>query len=270
MTVKRMAARCTRALSVFRTLPLVLTAALGAAQAESAGLPLLGSCDDANDVKATIQKSDTVRIRFSMAGSGQECYSVSASVDGRVLDGYLLGADHPAIAEFERMRSRQPAIMPYVPPPPPPPEAEKPAAAAAPSAVPQPVSLAGMRGVDVNGRPVDLDRMKAKTIIVYFWSPGDRRGVKDAEMLDYVYQQYQPKSVEIVGVASGSSAQVKQICGKNEVVWPQVMDSGRIAQQYHVDPAKPYILLDQQRNVVATLSSATQIDAVLQQRLKAQ
>jgi uncharacterized alpha/beta hydrolase family protein len=93
--------------------------------------------------------------------------------------------------------------------------------------------------------------------------------VKDAEMLDYVYQQYQTNSVEIVGVASGSSAAaVKQIAEKNEAVWPQVMDSGRIAQQFHVDPAKPYLVLDQQRNVITTLSSATQIDAVLQQRLK--
>jgi peroxiredoxin len=251
---------------------LPLLAPVMMAQAPASRLPLLASCEDANDVKVTIQKSDAVRVRFSMAGSGQDCYSVSASVDGRVVDGYLLGADHPAIAEFERMRSRQPAIMPYVPPPPPPPETGKPSAAAlsaVASAAPQPVSLSGFRGVDVNGRPVDLDRMKAKTIIVYFWSPSDRRAVKDAEMLDYVYEQYQPKSVEIVGVASGSSATaVKQIAEKNEAVWPQVMDSGRIAQQYHVDPAKPYLLLDQQRNVVATMSSATQIDAVLQQRLK--
>jgi peroxiredoxin len=252
-----------------RAFLLVFAAALGFAQAAPAGLPLLGGCDDANDVKATIQKSDAVRVRFSMAGSGQECYSVSATVDGRTVDGYLLGAEHPAIAEFERMRSRQPAIMPYVPPPPPPPESEKQAVPVAAPAVPQPVSLAGFRGVDVNGRQIDLDRMKAKTIIVYFWSPGNHRSVKDAEMLDYVYQQYQTNSVEIVGVASGSSAAaVKQIAEKNEAVWPQVMDSGRIAQQFHVDPAKPYLVLDQQRNVITTLSSATQIDAVLQQRFK--
>jgi peroxiredoxin len=239
------------------------------AQVPEDTLSLLASCSDVTGVKATIQKSDAVRVRFSMAGSGQDCYSVSASVDGRQVDGYLLGAEHPAIAEFERMRSRQPAIMPYVPPPPPPPEAEKPAAVAAPPPVPQPVSLAGFRGVDVNGRSIDLDRMKAKTVIVYFWSPGDRRAVKDAEMLDYVYEQYQPKGVEIVGVASGSTAAaVRQIAGKDEAVWPQVMDSGKIAQQYHVDPARPYVMLDQQRNVITTLSSANQIDAVLQQRLK--
>jgi peroxiredoxin len=264
MTAKRMTTSRT-----YRAFSLAFVAALGFAQTPPTTLPLLKSCDDANDVRVMIQKSDTVRVRFSMAGAGQECYSVSVSLEDRVEEGYLLGAEHPAIADFERMRSKQPAIMPYVPPPPPPPESEKPAAPAAPPAVPQPVSLAGFRGVDVNGRSVDLDRMKAKTVIVYFWSPADRRGVKDAEMLDYVYEQYQPKSVEIVGVVSGSNARaVKQISEKNEAVWAQVMDSGRIAQQYHVDPAKPYLVLDQQRNVVATLSSANQIDSVLQQRLK--
>jgi len=241
------------------------------AQVPEDRLSLLASCSDVTGVKATIQKSDAVRVRFSMAGSGQDCYSVSVSLGGSVVDGYLLGAEHPAIAEFERMRSSQPAIMPYVPPPPPAPVSDKPAAAAEPPAVPQPVSLAGFRGVDVNGRPVDLDRMKAKTIVVYFWSPSDRRAVKDSEGLEYVYDSYQQRSVEIVGVANSSNAlAVRQICDRNEAIWPQILDGGGLAQQYHVDRAKPYLVLDQQRNVIATLSSATQIEGVLQRRLKQQ
>jgi peroxiredoxin len=247
------------------TLPFALAAAVGLAQAPSAGLPLLGSCGDANDVKATIQRSDTVQVRYSLAGTGQDCYAVSVTLDGRVAEGYLLGAEHPAIADFERVRSLQPAILPYVPPPPAPPESAKPAAPAAP----QPVSLAGFRAVDLNGRAVDLDRMPAKTVIVYFWSTTDRRAIKDAEMLEYVYGQYQSKSVEIVGVASTPSVKaLKQICNENEAVWPQVVDSGRLAEQYHVDRAKPYLVLDRQRNVVAALSSASHIDAVLQKRLQ--
>jgi peroxiredoxin len=158
--------------------------------------------------------------------------------------------------------------MPYIPPPPAPPEDPKAAKPAEPPA-PQPVSLAGFRGVDLNGQSVDLDRMKANTVIVYFWSPNNRRLSKDSEMLDYIHEQYEHSGVQIVGVASGATASaVKQFCDQNEAIWPQVLDSGRLAQQYHVDPAKPYLVLDQQRNVVASVSSATQIDTVLQKRLK--
>ena len=251
----------------FRVLSLALAAAAGFAQAP-AGLPLLGSCDDTNDVKAAIRSTDTVQVHSSLAGSGQECYSVTVSIDGQEMRGYVLGTGHPAIAEYERVRARQPVIMPYVPPPLPPPEDPKAAKPAEPPA-PQPVSMAGFRAVDLNGQSVDLDRMKAKTVIVYFWSPSNRRIAKDAETLEYVYSQYQQNGVEIVGVASGSTTNaVKQYCNQNEATWPQVMDSGRLAQQYHVDPAKPYLVLDQQRNVVAALPSATQIDTVLQKRLK--
>ena len=236
----------------FFALTLALAGTAGFAQAPG-GLQLLASCDDTTDVKATIRTTDAVQVHSSLAGSGQQCYSVTASVDGQELRGYVLGAGHPAIVEYERVRARQPVIMPYIPPPP----------------APQPVSLAGFRGVDLNGQSVDLDRMKANTVIVYFWSPNNRRLSKDSEMLDYIHEQYEHSGVQIVGVASGATASaVKQFCDQNEAIWPQVLDSGRLAQQYHVDPAKPYLVLDQQRNVVASVSSATQIDTVLQKRLK--
>ena len=247
---------------------LLLAGAVGFAQTPDR-VALLASCDDSNDIKATVRMTDTVQVHSSLAESGQECFSVSATIDGQVVRGYILGDRHPAILDYERVRAKQPVIMPYVPPPAAPAEDAKDAKAPAEPATPQPANLAGLRGVDYNGRPVDIDRMKAKTVIVYFWSPNNRRLAKDTEGLDYIYEQYQPSGVEIVGVAGGSTpGAVRQFCEQNEAVWPQVIDSGKLAQQYHVDPAKPYLVLDQERNVVAALSSATQLDTVLHKRLK--
>jgi hypothetical protein len=48
----------TSAKRLLHALPLALAATVGLAQEPSAGLPLLGSCGDAHDVKATIQTSD--------------------------------------------------------------------------------------------------------------------------------------------------------------------------------------------------------------------
>ncbi len=135
--------------------------------AAGAGLALLSSCSSESETVATIQASDPLQIRYSMGGESQLCYAVSVTVDGKVVKGYVLGAAHPAIAEFEREARTH---VPEIPPPPPPPPAAVPSLTAKLTAestaasttnaeqVPQgPVSLAGFRAVDWRGNRVDLN-----------------------------------------------------------------------------------------------------------------
>ena len=82
--------------------------------------------------------------------------------------------------------------------------------------------------------------------------------------MENVYEQYHPRGVDVVGIASARSvSQLRQVCGENEFVWPQIFDTGGIANRYHVDPAKPYLVLDQSRRVIASASSAADLDPVL-------
>ncbi len=83
--------------------------------------------------------------------------------------------------------------------------------------------------------------------------------------MENVYEQFHARGVDVVGVASARSAsQLLQVCRDNELVWPQIFDSGGIASRYHVDPAKPYLVLDQSRRVIASASSPLELDPVLQ------
>jgi hypothetical protein len=73
------------------------------ALAQSDASLLFSECSDSSDVKRVVQSSDVVVVRHSLAGDAQTCYAVSiAAGNGKVVDGFLLGASHPAVLAFEQ------------------------------------------------------------------------------------------------------------------------------------------------------------------------
>ena len=236
-----------------------------------ARLPLLADCSNSAEVVASIDAATSIKIRYSMAGDSGACYAVTATVDGKPLNGFLLGSAHPTVAQFER-DSR--SLIPEIPPPPPPPPA--PATAPSPDKKPAPaeqagadasgpVSFAGFRAVDFDGRRIDLSASRAQNVVIYFWSPYGASS-KKAESMEGLYTTYHDRGVDVVGVASGvSAAKLRDYCSQNEVTWPQVLDGGQLAARYHGDPAKPFLRLDRQRNVIAAASSPQGLGSALDQ-----
>ena len=222
---------------------------------------MLASCSEPEKAGAMIHSSDELRVRYSLAGYQQTCYAVTVTQNEKQINGYVLGAAHPAIAEFER------EARTHIPEPPPPPPPPKPAAPASVKAeLPEgPATFAGLRLVDVKGHRVDLDSIRAPNVVLYFWSPSNPRSARDVENLDGVYEQFRRKGVEMVGIALGVGAQrARRAAEQDEAVWPIAADSGAIANQYHVNPERPYYILDSQRKVVASLKSSSEIGGALQ------
>jgi hypothetical protein len=256
---------------------LLLTAVCSYAQTPAA-FPLTKSCGSGSAAVATLGVSDHVKVRYSFMGDAGTCYAVTASIDGKSVDGYLIGAAHPDIAAFEQEVRTHAALIPQPPPPPPPaPAATAPAATSAtpvvakevtPPAAP-PLSFAGFRAVDINGDRIDLSNRHAANVVVYFWSARTPRGIQNVEPMDAVYDNYHSRGVDVVGIASAAnSAQLTDVCRNHEIVWPQVLDSGGIASRYHVDPARPFLVLDQSRNVIASAPSVAALGPILEQITK--
>lgn len=259
-----------------------MAAAFVQAQAPAA-FPLLKSCGEGAETVASVRSSDPVKIRYSFATESGACYAVTATIEGQTVNGYLAGGahsgngPHPAIVAFEQEVRTHALEIPIPPPPAPaPPAAPKTAAPQtagiaapavskeAPQEAPAPLSFAGFRAVDVEGNRVDLSMKRATNIVLYFWSARDKSNVRKAEPMDVVYDEYHRRGVDVVGVASAASAaQLRQVCRDNEVLWSVILDSGGIASRYHVDPAKPYLVLDQSRKVIAAVSSAAELESVL-------
>jgi len=264
-----------------RCLLAVPLAAAACAYAEGPiAVPLLNSCEPGAGTIATVRGSDPVDVRWSFATDTGTCYAVAATVDGKSVNGYLTGGTptandpaHPAIASFLQEIRAHISEIPL------PPSAEVPAAVPAnqpvvsKEAAPRkdqedipPLSFAGFRAVDIKGNRVDLISRTAPNIVVYFWSALDQRGIKQAEAMYNVYEEFHTRGVDVVGVASARNAtQLRQICTDNEVEWPEILDSGGIAGRYRVDPAKPYLLLDQSRKVVAAVGSPRELEPILRQ-----
>jgi hypothetical protein len=81
----------------------VFLLAASAFAAESDSALLFSECSDSSEIKRVVQSTDTVVVHHSLAGGPQTCYSVSvAAGNGNVMQGFLLGSEHPAVIAFER------------------------------------------------------------------------------------------------------------------------------------------------------------------------
>ena len=249
----------------------VIATGIACAETGPQTVSLLRSCGDPSDAVAPLGPADEVNVHFSLSGYSELCYKVTAKLGGQSVDGYVLGSKLPAVKEFEREARTH---VPQLPAPTPAALAAKGVDPNAPkdplrdNAPAVPMSFAGFRGTASNGQTVDLSRMRAQNIVLYFWSPMDRSSVKKAEPLDYYYSQYRQNGVEIVGVASTKS-NLQHAVMENEVIWPQIVDGGQIAAQHHVEPDKPYLILDANRNVIAAVKSANELEPALRQAIKA-
>jgi hypothetical protein len=240
-------------------------AAMSAVARSNDAIPLLPDCSDVPEQPADatmVQKSDTVHVRYSLGGNSQTCYAVSAVVNGKNIEGYLMGDAHPDVAAFEReARSHIPEIpAPSAPPP----------VAAVPETkeqvkVPEaPKSFAGLSGTSPDGRRVSLDNISSPTVVLYFWSANNRNSIRATDGVEGIHTAYRRKGVALLGVVTGSSAaSVRRVLSDEEVQVPQILDNGDIAKRYPVSSEAKYFILDRQRNVVAALKSTVEVQRAL-------
>jgi hypothetical protein len=66
--------------------------------------PLRSGCEPSDPIVTRLHAGDPVRIKFSLAGAAQPCYVVSATVDGKVVDGNLPADALTGLEEFDQSR----------------------------------------------------------------------------------------------------------------------------------------------------------------------
>ncbi len=228
-------------------------------------LPLLKDCSNPEEVLASVAETDRVQVHYGLGGNAQTCYAVTAAVNGKAVDGYMLGSSHPDVAAFEKDARSHVPVIPVVLP------AAAPATAEAKAGKgPEPVSIksfAGLTGMSPSGARVSLNNMKASTVVLYFWSANDKRSIHEAEGMEGVYMSFGKKGVGLVGVVSGgNAAQVRRVIKEQEVIWPQMVDTGAIAARFPETKQTRYYILDRERNVVAALKSASEVQRELLKR----
>lgn len=72
--------------------------------------PLRAGCSPSDPVLATVRAGDRVQIKFALAGDAQACYLVTATVDGKPVDGNLPASALTGLEEFDRQRREARAV----------------------------------------------------------------------------------------------------------------------------------------------------------------
>src|SRR5258708_24306982 len=88
---------------------------------------LRSGCGESDPVVARLHAGDPVQVKFSLAGEKQPCYVVSATVDGKVVEGNLPADALTGLEEFDRSRRNAAPVI---------------ASAEAPKATPAPLPAA--------------------------------------------------------------------------------------------------------------------------------
>jgi len=229
----------------------------------AAPVALRSGCDPTDAIAATVPDSTPIRVRSAVA-DGSLCYLVTAEHEGRVLNGYVLDANLPAIVAFETARRAafREAMIARL----------SPAADAAPAEAP-PVTLTRFPDFetrDLNGKTVSLSSLRGKVIVVTFWSPSVPKTLAQLTALRGLYTEFHPAGLDAVGVAmTGSDRTARAALDDVELDWPQISDQPGLARALNISRNEPKtFVLDANRNVVASDLHGSELTALVSKMLK--
>ena len=230
-------------MDIIRLLPIV-GFACSALAAEPAAIR--SECGETGAIVATVPDSTPILVHSAVA-DGSVCYSVTAQLEGRVLNGYVVDANLPAVVAFENARRsafREAATA-----------KPGPVAGAAPAAAP--VSLTRFPDFetrDLSGKTLRLSSLRGKVVVVTFWSPSNPKALAQLTALRGLYTEFHPAGLDAVGVAmTGSDRTARAALDDVELDWPQISDQQGLARALNISGNAPRtFVLDANRNVVAS------------------
>jgi len=140
----------------------------------------------------------------------------------------------------------------------------------------KPFSLAG---ASLTGGQINSAAYRGKTLLVFYWATWCQPCQQDLPALRALYQQYQSRGFEVVGVCldvpigtpEQQAAQLKQYVTANKVPWPQMYEPGGLdsapAVSYGIISLPTMFLVDDKGLVVSRNSSVEELKSVLPQLL---
>jgi peroxiredoxin len=200
------------------------------------GTPLREGCSSDEKEIGSVSKNTALQVQSAIAGGGDICYHVVAQIDGRFVDGYVQGLEHPAIARFEQER-RAVAGQVIAPLPPPKPVVAKTAAAPPkPALAPTGEKFADFAERDLFGKTIRTDSFRGKLLLVCFWNPASRNNQKEFKMLKDLYVVHHSEGLQMIGISSGKDGdRAREALDDSGIEWPQVLDKGGLASRYKVN-----------------------------------
>ena len=110
-----------------------------------------------------------------------------------------------------------------------------------------------LRFTALDGREVDVARMRGQVVLVQFWGPGCRPCVRGLDCLKALYASLRPQGLEMIGIACATDREgLLKFIQEKGIDWPQQFEGQRVrtqntmTQRFGINGIPHLFLLDKQ------------------------
>lgn len=228
---------------------------------QPAGIRLMDDCSESASLLAELPTNAAVEVRSSVTGYAKPCYSLTASVDGKRIKGYVLGSGLDAVAEFEHKKAVYLASIVTLPPAPPPATTS---ATAAASSTPAPAKekphypvFPDFSATDMQGHAVSSHSLHGKVNLICFWSPASARATQELLAINQLNVLYRKQGLEVIALSlTSNQTKLRDAVGDYTLGFPNVPNGFAVAERYNVayeELPRTYVLNENHEIVAAGL-----------------
>ena len=125
---------------------------------------------------------------------------------------------------------------------------------------------------DLNGKEIDLEKMKDKVILVDFWATWCGPCIAEMPNVTAAYETYKDKGFEVVGISlDEDKAAVVKFIADNKMPWPQFVDGkgweNELAQRFGIRSIPATFLVGKGGRIVASNLRGPDIEAAIEKAL---
>jgi thiol-disulfide isomerase/thioredoxin len=125
---------------------------------------------------------------------------------------------------------------------------------------------------DLNGKEIDLEKMKDKVILVDFWATWCGPCIAEMPNVTAAYETYKDKGFEVVGISlDEDKAAVVKFIADNKMPWPQFVDGkgweNELAQRFGIRSIPATFLVGKGGRIVASNLRGPDLEAAIEKAL---